>query len=779
MLQQQMSGGEAGTALKAFANKAAEADQKFAKLAATGKTPIRIRTIDENGQLRAMPDILADLREAYGPTLEATERLQIQQALGNEEAIKLIDALYGREEAVRANAEALETAADRGAEFTQEMARAADSNWDSAMVLMSQKMDVLRQKIGERLLPVVDRLVPVFDAFIERAFNWIDANPRLVTGIGAVVVGLGALAAIVAPILLGASALVSAWATMSYGATRLTLGLLNFNKTTGKAQGLIGRLGRGVMWLGRKVLPIVGRALLAIGRVLMANPLGLAITAIAGAAYLVYKHWEPISDFFSGLWENVKSAAATAWDWLKSLFMRYTPHGLILTHWESIAGFFAGLWERVKSGVSAGWDRIKSAFLDYTPLGLVFKHWDSITETFAGYWDSIKAGVSKGWDAIKALFLTYHPVGMVISNWDSIVDTFAGYWSSIKSGISTGWDRIKTAFLDYTPAGLIVSNWDGITETFAGYWSTIKTGISTGWDAIKTLFMDYHPIGMLISNWDGIADTFSGYWSAIQLGVSEGWDQVKTALAEYGASTLIHEAWTGLDTWFATFWDQVKTTFKDKWEEIKAEVATWPAQMKQYGSDLIQSLIDGIRAKFAALGQAVSEALSKLNPFSSASANVSVSGTSASAAPASGQPPAGIGPNRRFAKGGSFSPGWIMVGEEGPEARFESRSGFIAHNKALQGMVAMASRAREMINGLDMGAAFGAEPAIIPAMSAIAPMGAERGGSQITFAPVTHMPPLTLDRGVDIEEAQALFAAMLNERDEQIAADQRRLLHDV
>jgi len=66
-------------------------------------------------------------------------------------------------------------------------------------VLMSQKMDVLRQKIGERLLPVVERLVPVFDAFIERAFNWIDANPRLATGIGAVVVGLGALAAIVAP----------------------------------------------------------------------------------------------------------------------------------------------------------------------------------------------------------------------------------------------------------------------------------------------------------------------------------------------------------------------------------------------------------------------------------------------------------------------------------------------------------------------------------------------------------------------------------------------------
>ena len=36
--------------------------------------------------------------------------------------------------------------------------KAADANWDSAMVLMSQKMDVFRQKLGGALLPVLHHL---------------------------------------------------------------------------------------------------------------------------------------------------------------------------------------------------------------------------------------------------------------------------------------------------------------------------------------------------------------------------------------------------------------------------------------------------------------------------------------------------------------------------------------------------------------------------------------------------------------------------------------------
>lgn len=520
MMQQQMQAGEAGTALRAFATNAAKAHEAFGKMQVTADRPVRVRILDEDGGLREMPDILADLQARYGETLDAFEAAEIKEAFGTDEAMKMINALYGQEAAVRANAEALDHAAKQGAEFTSAMAAAADNNWDAAMVLMSQKMDVLRQKIGERLLPVVQRLVPVIDAFIMTAFDWIDANPELITGIGAVVVGLGALAAVIAPILIGAGALVSGWAMMSFGATKLVLSL------AGLAKWVLGA-GKGLLWLGRTVLPLVGKAVLLLGRALIANPIGLIIAAIAGAAYLIYQNWEPIAGFFSDLWGRVTDAVSSAWSYMQGLFDRYNPRDMITNAWQGVTGFFGRLWERIKGGVSAGWDLIKSTFLNY------------------------------------------HPVGLILSNWDSIADTFAGYWQSIKSGVSTGWEAIKTRLAGFSPSTTITNAWDGISSTFSGYWASIKTGVSTGWGAIKTLFLDYHPLGLIISNWSTIADTFAGYWASIKAGVTTGWEAIKAKLGEFGPAGLIEAAWAGVVDWFGSLWGRVKAKFTDiTWADV-------------------------------------------------------------------------------------------------------------------------------------------------------------------------------------------------------------------
>lgn len=46
----------------------------------------------------------------------------------------------------------------------------------------------------------------------------------------------------------------------------------------------------------------------------------IAIAAIAGAAYLIYKNWGPIKDFFIGLWAGVKNAFGSAADWITGKF---------------------------------------------------------------------------------------------------------------------------------------------------------------------------------------------------------------------------------------------------------------------------------------------------------------------------------------------------------------------------------------------------------------------------------------------------------------------------
>lgn len=89
---------------------------------------------------------------------------------------------------------------------------------------------------------------------------------------------------------------------------------------------------------------------------LAANPIILIIAAIAGAAYLIYKYWGPIKDFFINVWEKVKGIFVAAWEWIKKMFLNYTPIGLIIKYWKPITSFFSNLWTGVKQKF---WDFIE------------------------------------------------------------------------------------------------------------------------------------------------------------------------------------------------------------------------------------------------------------------------------------------------------------------------------------------------------------------------------------------------------------------------------------
>lgn len=76
-------------------------------------------------------------------------------------------------------------------------------------------------------------------------------------------------------------------------------------------------------------LKLVGTILLWLSRLLLANPIGLLITAIAAGAYLIWKNWEPIKQWFSGLWGDVKAAFDQGIGGITKLLLDWSPLGLI------------------------------------------------------------------------------------------------------------------------------------------------------------------------------------------------------------------------------------------------------------------------------------------------------------------------------------------------------------------------------------------------------------------------------------------------------------------
>lgn len=555
MMQQQMQAGEAGTALRAFATNSAKAHEAFEGLAKSTKNKVRVAILDEKGELRAMPDILSDLKKRYGETLDAFEAAEIKKAFGTDEAMKMINALYGQEEAVRANEKALADAADQGAEFTQNMAENVDNYDGASWDLFIQQMDVIKQQIGAGLLPAMDKLAPIFGSMATSFGNFASNNPAIIAGFGAVVVGLGGIATVAAPVLFGISSLVTVFGGLRHGSVLLGLVLGG----TDKKAGLLAR-GTKVSAGGFGILKV---AVMAVGRAMLANPIGLAIAVIAGGAYLIIKHWEPIKAFFSRLWDTVKSYTTVAWEGIKNIFFNYTPLGLIFTHWDSVAGWFTGLWGRVKSGTVAAWESIKSGFLNYTPHGLIITHWDSIAGWFTGLWGRVKSGTAAAWEGIKSGFLNYTPHGLIITHWDSIAGWFTGLWGRVKSGTTAAWAGIKTTLAGYAPASMFSSTWDGLSSKFTGIWQGVSTATTVAWDGIKSGFLNYTPHGLIITHWDQIS------------------------------------------AYFVTLWQGVGTTFTTQWEAIKATTAGWAADFLTIGGDIIDGLKAGITAKIESVVETI------------------------------------------------------------------------------------------------------------------------------------------------------------------------------
>ncbi|WP_261887321.1 phage tail tape measure protein [Vibrio aerogenes] len=104
---------------------------------------------------------------------------------------------------------------------------------------------------------------------------------------------------------------------------------------------MISGFGGTLMRLAMSVFPVVMSGIRAIGMAMMANPVGLVITAIAAVAGLIYYYWEPIKKFMGTLWDGFVAGldwVMEAWnnfsllDALKTLF-EWSPMGLLMKVW--------------------------------------------------------------------------------------------------------------------------------------------------------------------------------------------------------------------------------------------------------------------------------------------------------------------------------------------------------------------------------------------------------------------------------------------------------------
>ncbi len=192
---------------------------------------------------------------------------------------------------------------------------AAQGSWSNAMA-----------EVGATVAPELKDLINSLGNVAVRVKDWVKANPGLTAAIFKTAAGLALLLTVGGSITLMLASMLGPFAVARYAMTLLTI----------KGFSLVGML----INLGKFALPLVWKGILLIGRALLMNPIGLAVTAIAAAVYLIYRNWGPISTFFLGLWAEIKAGFSGGLTGIAALILNFSPLGLFYRAFAAVMNYF-------------------------------------------------------------------------------------------------------------------------------------------------------------------------------------------------------------------------------------------------------------------------------------------------------------------------------------------------------------------------------------------------------------------------------------------------------
>lgn len=239
-----------------------------------------------------------------------------------------------------------------------------------------------------------------------------------------------------------------------------------------------------VLGAGIKTL---GKSFLSLGRLLLANPIGLVLTAVVAlgvAFYEAYKHIKPFRE------------------WVNKTFKSVVNFGKGLLKWGSKAVKTVG---HTVNNIRKKFDKFKSGFKNSWN-----KHWSSVGKNLKGAWDgSLKhtreffSSVGKKWDGWKSSFK---------KSWSK-------HWNNAKSGLHDAWTGSYKHTRDFFSD--MGTKWSGWKKHWSGswnkHWDKMRSNLHSYWN--KNL-SHTKVFGHSMGDWLGaFKKTFKGGWSSLGTGV--------------------------------------------------------------------------------------------------------------------------------------------------------------------------------------------------------------------------------------------------------------------
>lgn len=343
-------------------------------------------------------DALGEIAEKLKDVENPAERAAIVSDLFSRAGLGLINMLKDGKKGLDDYADA---ARDTGYVLSEETARDAEKFQDR---LLDAQLTVkgLKNVIGAEFMPVVQRAMETFTdwaktnredvkAFAEQVVTSLE---RAAPVIGEIASGFGEVASTVGSVTAKVADMVGGWDNFA-----IVVGGIMAGKaiaSIGSFALSVGRLGW-AMWGLVPALPIVAAGIKAVGLALLANPIGLAIAAIAGGAALIYKEWDSIGPWFNRQLGNVGdifTGFANLVGGVVTGDMGTAVDGL-KTMWTGFKEYWKGTTEAIVGAITYAYDNGIKPVMD--ALG--------VTEPIERAWQSLMAGLGSVMESIGEKFV--------------------------------------------------------------------------------------------------------------------------------------------------------------------------------------------------------------------------------------------------------------------------------------------------------------------------------------------------------------------------------------
>ncbi len=408
-------------------------------------------------QFAWMEQVLVPALNAKGITKESDVIDAIGSVFSNRTASNLFAQMYMQRDQIHKNAKLNE-----GAFNIDQLSTQAQGTTSGKELEARAKLNDAYLQFGQTILPIYTQALVMASNALQGFTGWMQQNPTLAKALGTGLliiagglVAIGGLLLVFSPLILSMLSLRLMMATLGVQGSALSF---VFKMLTSPFKAL----GSSVMWLGRM--------LFAAGQLMRANPIILAVTLLATAAYFIYQNWAPIKSFFMDLWTGVKNAFNTGVSFIKGiiqsvdqvfadnpllnlLFPLIGIPRLIIANWSGITGFFSSVWTSITTGVANVWNSIVSYL---GPIGDWFAaKWENIKLVTSVVWSGIKSVVTTAWDNLISAITNSPLFQRIVDGWTKIFDYLGSLKNKMLSigkniidglvnGIQSGFDSLKT-----------------------------------------------------------------------------------------------------------------------------------------------------------------------------------------------------------------------------------------------------------------------------------------------------------------------------------------------